>query len=553
MADSLETIAAKNQQKLAYNQAVLDQKAQAAQALQEIQLAGKQQQVDPTNIFAGLGGNVKANNNPLIGAFDQYLAQEQAQNPFLNTAKNVRQARAPQGSGLMDQLLFSFAQGALSGGLDAYGQEDIGSTLREDLPPQLATIYPERDFSSIFGDEETEINPFLMRAQLIDALGDEESNQALQLAGLKGALTGKGGGLGAARPNITIDKEGNVQVSRPNPTSGALPGVEEVSAAQKVAPSFLDEISKSYLTPEEYFTEHPNTSAASPAEEKLRNVFDLLGEESIPERRSKRGKEALEAGLVDAKSAAGFLRDEFGAQISSAKELAKNNVEASRQATEAEQLLNDATKFAAQAEPLMGPGVGMMAKRLAAENLPDGLLDLNPWSDKSSSGDALDGLQGLRSLKSQIIKTARDKGTGSVSDYEDRTYIASGVNEELTPDSAQEMLKRLEVNTRFKKEKAQFAGYYISNGGDPLAVDRAWDKLNEQFPRYVKDNKGNLDVNPDRPPLADIVSASNKDELFKLAKPKGENKTIQRPNPKDYASGPAFKAAMTEWRAAGGS
>jgi hypothetical protein len=177
MAKTPEQLQAEYEQKLAYNEAVNQQKLQQQSALDQMK-----QQYALGQYSQGALAAKQENKYPLVSAFDQYLTQEQATNPWMQGAAAFQKTAVPQGGDFWDNLAFNAIKGLGGGFLGQVGEQDIMGTFQEEMLPQMRQVYPDVTFDALGADG---LDPDVARFALIKALEDSDQRKKLEQMGVQ--------------------------------------------------------------------------------------------------------------------------------------------------------------------------------------------------------------------------------------------------------------------------------------------------------------------------------------------------------------------------------
>lgn len=120
---------------------------------------------------------------------------------------------------------------------------------------------------------------------------------------------------------------------------------------------------------------------------------------------------------------------------------------------------------------------------------------------------ATDKMQGdvlLDKLSQESLAMNRIAGSGAMSDFESKALFGAGINKDRTPQENTALLGNLERVAAITKEHADFLDNYLQTYGHTQGAQQAWESLKAANPIVIKDQSGQLVVNPNRKSFRDL-------------------------------------------------
>lgn len=131
--------------------------------------------------------------------------------------------------------------------------------------------------------------------------------------------------------------------------------------------------------------------------------------------------------------------------------------------------------------------------------------------DKFTAGQALE------SLKADVVRLARPKGVGSMSDPEMLVYIQSGPQLSKTPEANTEVLNRYKYAAAIEKAYAQHVRQSMMQGQTKTEADAEWSKVRAQNPYLIRDARsGQLRPNPSWQQLAGQFTGKSQQQTGRI-------------------------------------
>jgi len=114
---------------------------------------------------------------------------------------------------------------------------------------------------------------------------------------------------------------------------------------------------------------------------------------------------------------------------------------------------------------------------------------VNPEEQQQRTSQGL-----LDSTKPELVKMMRSPG--AVSDYETKMYLGAGPNSTNTPELNSELVGKMKNIAALESNYADFLETYREERGTTVGADSLWQKYKAANPLFVKDQAGNIDLNP---------------------------------------------------------
>lgn len=130
-----------------------------------------------------------------------------------------------------------------------------------------------------------------------------------------------------------------------------------------------------------------------------------------------------------------------------------------------------------QSKDLLGPSLPTAVRRFANQKL-------------TGDDETQNALAAMQSITADVISGAKAIGSGSTSDYEDRTYLASGISTDKPYEINQRLLEKLAIVEKMGEAKKSFILDAVSRGQDVIRASAAWEDLVKAVPRYTYDKSG---------------------------------------------------------------
>jgi hypothetical protein len=121
---------------------------------------------------------------------------------------------------------------------------------------------------------------------------------------------------------------------------------------------------------------------------------------------------------------------------------------------------------------------------------------------RQAAADAL-----LDSIKPDILKLSRPKGSGATSDFEAKSYLGAGPHSGQTPEANALLAQKLEDLGRINVDYADYLeAYREANAGSTVGADRLWSEYKQDFPFFVGRGE-KMQLNTDRPSWQEYFAA----------------------------------------------
>lgn len=118
---------------------------------------------------------------------------------------------------------------------------------------------------------------------------------------------------------------------------------------------------------------------------------------------------------------------------------------------------------------------------------------------KIFQGPKYDATQSLDSLAAEIVSTARQAGSGQMSDRDVLMYLQSGPTSANEPETNEAIIQKGLNISKLAKDKAAFTDWYIGKFGRATNIEQEWQRYLDEHPPIQVSNEG-AKWNESRPP-----------------------------------------------------
>lgn len=376
-----------------------------------------------------------------LGAGQQTIQKQDMYTPFSNVANQIGglavQTATPDNwkqAALASAI--SGLVGGVTGGMGANYQAEQQNLYSQSLMNQLSGIQarPEGLSNALFADSETAARNFQMMQGLENTRNQQALRQLVAGEAAKSALVSPQAGAEVLKQLMGID---------PNPAREMIVSADEAREGRSQEGNLIDEVAR-----------------------ETKNLIN----QGIP------GVQA--AGM--ARSAYEAKREMLTGQYKEMSELMTAN--------EGLRSLTNNLEFAVSNAGRTGAlgGVGQMGASLLGE------LGVESQADKAASGKL------LASLGSDIVRNARQVGSGPMSDRDVALYLSAGPRLTNTPEENRLILDRYNKVVKLNDKYINYMTEAQAKGVEVSEAKKGWNDLRRQNPYFTKakESEGGLQPNP---------------------------------------------------------
>lgn len=375
-----------------------------------------------------------------LGAGQQTIQKQDMYTPFSNVANEiggiaVKTATPDNWKQAALASAISGLVGGITGGLGANYQAQQQNLYSQALMNQLSDLQarPEGLSDALFADAETAARNFQMMQGLENARNQQALKQLVTAEAAKSALISPQAGAEVLKQLMGID---------PNPAREIATPAEEAKEGRGIEGNLIDEVS---------------------AETKQ------LINQGIP---------PIQAATM-AKDAYAAKRDLLKGQYKELDQIttANNNLRS----------MADQLEFAISNAGSTGTGgnIRQFLSKIAGE------FGVEDQAEKAAAGEALSG------LGADIVRNARQVGSGPMSDRDVQLYLSSGPSLTNSPAGNKMILDRFKTTLKLNDKYIDYMAEAQAKGVDITTAKKGWNDLRKENPYFIKpENAKELQPNP---------------------------------------------------------